>query len=285
VTSRKPQVRARAEEARRRLEERRDDPAVDAALRTLRLQDESGGGLLAGAIAFRFFLFIVPFVFVVVMGLGLGADATGTDLRDVARQAGITGVAAVAVESGATATTGTRWVTFGLAVIALVLGARNFVKAVWVAHALVWRVPLRRPAHATVLGFAFIGVALAATLLLRLTYVLRAASVIGWVTAVVFFTAVVTGGWMLCVQRLLPGPAGRTWRDVLPGALLFGVGAQVLQLVTVLWIAPSTQSKSETYGAIGAALTILLWAYILGWLLTSSAALDATLWRRSTGAS
>ena len=65
--------------------------------------------------------------------------------------------------------------------------------------------------------------------------------------------------------------------------MLFGVGAQALQLLTVLWIAPSTATKSETYGAIGAALTILLWAYIFGWLITSSAALNATLWRRSAG--
>jgi uncharacterized BrkB/YihY/UPF0761 family membrane protein len=48
--------------------------------------------------------------------------------------------------------------------------------------------------------------------------------------------------------------------------------------VTVVWIANSLESKSQTYGALGAALTILLWAYLLGRLITAAAALNTVLW-------
>lgn len=275
-------VKARATDARQRLEAQRPtNKAIDTAFGATQLQNESGGGLLAGAIAFRFFMFIVPFVFVLVMGTGLGADAAGGDIREVARRSGITGVAAVALQSGATASTVVRWTTFLVSLVALVTGARNFTRALWVAHALLWRVPLQKPAHPTRAGLAFIGIFVAATLLLRLTYALRTVSFIGFLVSIPLYAVVLAGVWLLCSARLFPRSAGVTWRDVLPGAVLFGVGAQGLQVVTTLWIAPSTESKSQTYGAIGAALTILLWAYIFGRLVTAAAALNATLWRRA----
>ena len=40
------------------------------------------------------------------------------------------------------------------------------------------------------------------------------------------------------------------------------------------------ESKSDTYGAIGTAVALLLWAYLLGRLVVGSAALNASLWRR-----
>jgi uncharacterized BrkB/YihY/UPF0761 family membrane protein len=273
-------VKARATDARERLEAQRPtNRAIDTAFGATQLQNESGGGLLAGAIAFRFFLFIVPFVFVLVMGVGLGTDAAGGDIQEVARRSGITGVAAVALQSGATASSVVRWTTFVVSLVALVTGARNFTRALWVANALLWKVPPRKVAHPTRAGLAFIGIFVAATLLLRLTYALRSVSFIGFLISIPLYAVLLAAVWLLCSARLFPRPAGVTWRDMVPGAVLFGVGAQGLQVVTTLWIAPSTESKSQTYGAIGAALTILLWAYILGRLVTGAAALNATLWR------
>ena len=275
-------VKARATDARRRIEAQRPtNRVIDTAFSAAHLQNESGGGLLAGAIAFRFFMFIVPFVFVLVMGLGLGADAVGGDIQEVARRSGITGIAAVALESGATASSVVRWTTFLVALVALVTGARNFVKALWIANALIWKVPLQKRAHPTRAGLAFIGIVVAATLLLRATYALRAFSIIGFLVSVPLYALAVAAVWLLCSVRLFPRPVGVTWRDVVPGAVLFGVCAQALQVVTTLWIAPSTESKSQTYGAMGAALTILLWAYILGRLVTAAVALNATVWRRA----
>ena len=70
------------------------------------------------------------------------------------------------------------------------------------------------------------------------------------------------------------------WWALLPGSVLVGIGAGVLQLVTVYWIARQVSSKSDTYGAIGTALALLLWAYLLGRIFVAAAALNAALWRR-----
>ena len=48
-------------------------------------------------------------------------------------------------------------------------------------------------------------------------------------------------------------------------------------LVTVIWIPYLVSSKSERYGAIGIALVLLFWAYLLGRIMTLSAVLNAAL--------
>jgi len=56
-----------------------------------------GGGILAGALAFRIFLFMVPYVYVVFTVLGAASHATSQDPAQLARNTGITGVLASAV--------------------------------------------------------------------------------------------------------------------------------------------------------------------------------------------
>jgi uncharacterized BrkB/YihY/UPF0761 family membrane protein len=62
--------------------------------------------------------------------------------------------------------------------------------------------------------------------------------------------------------------------------VLAAVGVEVLHLVTVYWISYAVAKKTERYGAIGAALALLLWAYLLGRVITSAAVLNATVWYR-----
>ena len=70
------------------------------------------------------------------------------------------------------------------------------------------------------------------------------------------------------------------WPELVPGALFLAVGVFGLHVVTVFWIAREVESKTDTYGAIGAALALLLWSYLLGRLITASAVINATLWQR-----
>ena len=86
--------------------------------------------------------------------------------------------------------------------------------------------------------------------------------------------------WWLA-SWLLPHDEGSPWWALVPGAVLFGVGTSVLRIVTITWIAHQVSTKSDTYGALGAALALLLWAYLLGRLMTAAAVVNATLWRRN----
>jgi uncharacterized BrkB/YihY/UPF0761 family membrane protein len=51
--------------------------------------------------------------------------------------------------------------------------------------------------------------------------------------------------------------------------------------VTVYWIAYVVSGKTAMYGAIGSALALLLWAYLLGRLVIVATVLNATLWYRN----
>jgi len=79
----------------------------------------------------------------------------------------------------------------------------------------------------------------------------------------------------------MPRPADAPWWSVLPGSAVVAVGSCVLQLLTVYWLSWEIERKSSSYGAIGIALALLAWAYLLGRLLTASIALNSTLWRRN----
>jgi uncharacterized BrkB/YihY/UPF0761 family membrane protein len=69
-------------------------------------------------------------------------------------------------------------------------------------------------------------------------------------------------------------------RALIPGALFIAVGMEVMHLLTTYWIGHLVARKSHSYGAVGIALAVLLWVYILGRIIVGSAGLNATLWRR-----
>jgi uncharacterized BrkB/YihY/UPF0761 family membrane protein len=87
--------------------------------------------------------------------------------------------------------------------------------------------------------------------------------------------------WLIVSMRGLPHADGVTWRDLLPGALVVGIGVEALHLFTVVWIVRLIENKSESYGVLGTALALLFWAYVLGRVLTLSAVVNASRWHRA----
>ena len=70
------------------------------------------------------------------------------------------------------------------------------------------------------------------------------------------------------------------WHSAWPLPVLWAIGLDVLHLLTTFWIGPLVARKSNTYGAVGIALAVLFWVYVLGRVIVGSAGLNATLWRR-----
>jgi membrane protein len=259
---------------------RRRSRALDVALAAVERDVAVGGGILAGAVAFRVFLFMVPFAFVLVSGLGLAADAAGRSPRELAETAGAAGLIASTIDSVAEESTGTRLTVFLAAGLALLAGSRTLLKVLVVAHVLVWGVrpaKVRRPMRATV-GLVFV-VVLGIATVQALSW-LRDRSPAAWLAATMLFIALASGAWLLAALTIFPHPEAAGWRDLMPGALLVGVGLQALHVFTVVWVVRSLEHKTEAYGAVGASLALLLWAYVLGRILTGSAVLNATLWDR-----
>jgi len=272
--------RFRAEKGYERLQSARPQvPALDVAFDAYEHDRDAAGGILAGALAYRFFITLLPLMLVLVGGLGYLDAADDEAPRDFAGEFGISEAAASSVADSARVTSSGRLAAVIVGTVALVWAAFWAVRAVRLTHAIAWRLPERRWARNTGAALLYIGVVLA-----------MAAVAIGdaWLreqldTAGLLITIASTGIyfaiWLLVSWRLPRAEVG--WSGLVPGALLVAVGIQVLHLATALYIAPRLDSATATYGALGVALVLLLWLYLLGRLVVASATLNATLWMRS----
>jgi uncharacterized BrkB/YihY/UPF0761 family membrane protein len=271
----------RADAVRTDLEGRRSDSrAIDAAFSTWERDTNVGGNVLSGAIAFRVFLLMVPFVYVVVVGLGVAADASGKSTQEVARDAGVAGLIARTMKDLQPSSVGARIVALVVGLYFLFFTARAAVKVLFAVNALVWALPMRRVANLSKAAVGLILTVLLTVVLVQLTHWLRARSFIGGFLAIVLIVLIPAVIWVVVSLRFFPHPSGVGWRDLVPGGVLVGAGMEALSIITVYWIGHLVSSKTETYGAIGTALAILFWAYVLGRVLTAGASLNASLWYR-----
>ena len=152
------------------------------------------------------------------------------------------------------------------------------MKVLNIVHSLVWDVPRTKLVSANRASLAFIGIV---TVALALSYVVAAVqerSSIGGVPALILFTLVPFLGWWYVSWRM---PHRNCPLIALaPGAALFAIGTEILYVVTVVWFPNYLEGKSELYGTIGLSVAFLLWAYLVGRLITLAAVLNAALWRR-----
>jgi len=281
VRDRVAHLRERAEHTKAGIEARREDSAsIATVFEALERDAQSGGGVLAAAVAFRLFMFLVPYAFVMVTGFGLASTAAGQNPGDAARSAGISGLFATAVSSTSTPSLANRLIALAVGGFALALTARSLVGVLWIVHRLIWRVqPTRKPtpwAPLILVGFV--------------TVLFGMADLFSWIGSqslglriVAFFLSILVsaGAWFLA-SWLLPRDNCALWA-LLPGALIVGVGVGVLQILTITYVVHVVTRKSALYGAIGIALALLLWTYFAGRLLTAAIAANASLWKHRMG--
>jgi uncharacterized BrkB/YihY/UPF0761 family membrane protein len=86
------------------------------------------------------------------------------------------------------------------------------------------------------------------------------------------------GLWLLVSMRLPRRDA--PWTALLPGALLFAVGLEIVGAVVAFFIVPEAESKQGTYGSLGLAAALLLGLFFLSRVVVGSAVVNATLWER-----
>ena len=275
-------IRARLDRERRRALDRwsslRSRSAIiDGLAHAWEHDTKVGGGLMAGALAFRLFIFLVPWVLFAFTALGTAAVVSNSSTADMARKAGIAGVMAKGVVNTESLTTGQRWTLLAISGYAMFMAARSVVGTLVTAISMSWQVP--RPKfkknRAAVVFIVFMTVT---TYLTSWLGHLRSTLPTPGVALTVAWLAVpLVAGWWLMWK--LPHASAPVWA-LLPGAIVFAIGIQTMHLITVVYISGYAASKSETYGVIGVALAALLWCYLICRLATGCAVLSAALWRR-----
>ena len=276
--------RAAAESAVRRLEELRlRVPALDAAMGARERDGRMGGSVLAGALAFRLFVPLLPLALLLVATLDYATTEDPATPSSISDSLGISEAMLKTIAGSAKLSESARISVVAFAMFALVISSLSAVRALRAIHALAWGMPLGRFPRAFSAALAFIGWMLVFIGLWALG---------GWARktlgpfGIPVTAALLAGffvGW-LAVSMMLPHPPGLSWRSFFPGALLVAIGLEGIHLATVLYISHKAERASASYGALGVALVLLLWLYLLGRLIVASAFLNAVVWDKRPGA-
>ena len=255
------------------------EPVAEVGWRTLRRDSSIGGSVLGAALAYRIFIWLLPFTLVVVLVLALIAGHTDGNIADVVKDAGITGVVATSVADAAEGTSG--WaIPTGLAVTLVVLLYQTsaLFRAIRAITALAWGLPVTRPSNTARSGLLFLG-----WLVVFLAVGGSAAPIrhavdfpLDLVANLVAYSAGLPLLWLLLSWFLLPHGTEH-WLELVPGALLVGVGVGAIGLFNTLVLFPWLSEREETYGVLGVSAGLLFGFFLIGRTMELAASLNATL--------
>jgi uncharacterized BrkB/YihY/UPF0761 family membrane protein len=124
-----------------------------------------------------------------------------------------------------------------------------------------------------VTGFGLSVLALQA-FLPKLSDVLDAPAVLRFILGLVLASALA-----FLVLWLLPR-AGAPWTSIVPGAALVGVGMRLLGLAAATYFAYRLDHSDDLYGALGLAVVMMLFLFLVARVFVAAQFLNATLHRR-----
>jgi uncharacterized BrkB/YihY/UPF0761 family membrane protein len=283
VRQRISDLRTRTDEAKRSAAARAEDlkarhASARIAFAAYERDRRQAGGLLAGGLAFRIFLWLLPAGLVVVTVFRLIADLASESPEEVARSAGLGAALRATVAQAADASgRGAAWLLI-LGIVLMLWAGVAMVKALRLLAGVAWQVRPAPLTHAVRASTVCSAVGIAISALPVLLSPLYAGGLLSDLAASLITIAAIVA-IMVWVMRALPRPDGITWPWFVPGALLIGIGAEILRLVTTVYFAPRLGRTSDLYGALGLAAVFLAWLYLLGRLFVGGMNLNAELWR------
>jgi uncharacterized BrkB/YihY/UPF0761 family membrane protein len=254
-------------------------PIAEIGWRTLRRDAAIGGSVLGAALAYRIFIWLLPFALVVVLTLAVVVDRTDGDVSELVDDAGLTGFIASSVADAAAGTHG--WAVVTALVAALVVLAYQtsaLLRAVRAVTALAWGIPVTRvprPARSTSLFLAWLVAFLVAS---GSAAPIRRGLVfpLDLVANLVAYAVGLPLLWLLLSWFLLPHRAAAPV-ELVPGALVVGLGVGAIGLFNTLILFPWLSEREETYGVLGVAAGLLFGFFLIGRTMELAAALNATL--------
>src|SRR5436190_2927281 len=272
-------TRDRAERVARGIEASRDRVTpVDIALSTAERDRSASGDILAGALAYRAFLWLLPATLTTVLVFGLVSSASDTDPAKVVNKSGLPALAASSVASAAQQDNRGRVAAIIVAVVALWSASGSLLKALRAVHGFAWRERPPKLRSRMRARAGFLAITLGTFVVSAGASSLRRASPGLGLGVIIALVAVYAAVWWGATCLLPHGDAPAI--ALLPGAVLFGVAVQVMHLVTVFYLAPQVSSASELYGDLGGASILLLWLYLMSRLIVATAMLNASMWGR-----
>jgi uncharacterized BrkB/YihY/UPF0761 family membrane protein len=274
LTARARAARSKAEERLEQERERRYVVALGFVIADRSRQ--TAASVLAGALAFRFFLTVLPLALVSVVGLGYLKSVGGTP-SDALKEFGIKGVLASTINQSANFSNPGRTALLALGLIGLVSAARTAAATLRAIHALAWGVPVERWRHGGRATMIFLGGVIVAFACGGLATRARSDAGVGIGLGASALLAGVAAAFWLVASWLLPHGDDAGWKAFVPVAALVGIGFAVLQAVTANWIGPKLQHASNLYEPLAVSFVVLGWLYVVGRLMVAAPLLNHSL--------
>jgi uncharacterized BrkB/YihY/UPF0761 family membrane protein len=233
------------------------------------------GGLLAGGLAFRVFLWLLPLTLVVVTAFASAAEGLNQAPSDLARQSGLSSAIAATIAKGVEASNNGRWYLLVVGVFLTLWAGMGVVKAARLISGLAWEVPPKmgqNPLASSVrLGLGVIALA-------AIKFAVASAlsgPFVSDVLVIALETALLT---LLCIWIFahLPHAPGVGLREMWPGALLVALGALGTRVATIVYFSGKLDRVDDLYGALGVAAVFMAWLFILARLWVVGTGLNAS---------
>ncbi|HET9322789.1 MAG TPA: YhjD/YihY/BrkB family envelope integrity protein [Gaiellaceae bacterium] len=267
--------------AQRAQDERERRRSVDTLFEMVERDSEVGGGIIAGALAYRLFIWLLPLALIAVAGLGFAADASSESLEEAAHSLGLEGLISNSIANAADSPN--RWYALLIGIPVLIWATRSMLRVLIGAHRLVWTdVRARAPKPKLVLSLRLLVLLLCFGVVSTAASAIRAWSTAPGVLATLVALVPYAGLWVLIAVRLPHRDA--PWTALIPGALVLAMGVELFHAVIVYVISPWAVAKQGTYGALGVAAALLVGLFLISRLVVASAVVNATLWERRSRA-
>lgn len=242
---------------------------------------EVHGGFLAAAITLAAFLSLFPLLLLLTAAVGFFSAGDAGLAADVTSELGLQGDAADLVVDAIAAAEDNRRTASVVGVLGLLSSALGVVAALQYAYNSVWQVK-GRGLKDKLYGLAWLaGAAVLFSSSFALTTAVQFLPGPIWPVNVAVALAIGVGVFVWSAKVL----ANREvpWRSLLPGAVLAGVGFEVLKVVGGIYVPRAVASSSELYGSIGVVFALLAWLFFFGRLIVYAAVLNVVRWEASHG--
>lgn len=250
----------------------------------LRVQDrfaEVNGGYLASAVTLSAFLSLFPLLLVTLAVVGFVANQDVTVASDIINKLGLSGEGANTVVEAIETAREHRGSASVVGLVGLLWSGLGLIASLSFAFDSVWQVK-SRGIKDKLFGLAWLaGASLIILASVALTTALNFlpgpatpfAVLVGLALDVVLFW------WTLrvLVNNKLP------WRAHMPGALVGGVGLELLKLIGAVYVPRAVASSSALYGSIVTVFAILAWLLFFGRLVVYAAVTNVVQWEEEHG--
>ncbi|MDP1821273.1 MAG: YhjD/YihY/BrkB family envelope integrity protein [Acidimicrobiales bacterium] len=256
-------------------------PWLDAVLRVTDRFGAIGGGPLSSSIALASFLSLFPLLLVAIATLGFVSAGDDEFALQTISDLGLEGRSAQVVTDAIGAAEDSRQAASLLGLGGLLWSGLGVVGALQAAVNAAWQqtgrglmdklVAARWLAGAVVLFVASAGLGGVLGFLP------------GWATPLALLLGVGLNVLLFLWTYHGLGNVHAGWQAHLPGAVLVGIGVEILKVVGSIYVPRAVASSSGLYGSIGVVFAVLAWLALYARLIVYGAVVNVLRWERTRG--